>query len=296
MPAGGHRREKSYSSSMTWNICHAAEDAHLVRPLRRFLEISGLDCSCHVKPPAGDAEGTIVICGESFTDQSWLGRILEDQPDAIAVLIAPVNPGSQRRTIIDLRSWPSRSADKTLLSMVEWLKQGRPGSFAHATADPQTAPRSRWSNENSLIVLLMLLVVTGLGVLLSIDHQPATPGAGPVAANETARPPRSSQVSPDRPKEIADSAQRNRIARCHTTDGLQPSCSAILSGKSPGGTRTQVAANLSTTSGGVNAVANADVADPATPAPACSGYFSFGCATLECDKNADAESRHLVGR
>lgn len=254
---------------MTWNICHAAEDAHLVRPLRRFLEISGLDCACHTQTPPGGAEGTLVLCGDSFADQSWLGQILEDQPDAIAVLIAPVNPGSQRRTIIDLRSWPSRSADKTLVAMVEWLKQGRPGHFTHATVEPSTPPKERWSNENTAIVLLMLLVLTGLGVLISMDRQTAPPVAPPLAANETARPPTGTRISRERPGTNATNPDR-----------AEPGNSG----------------EVSATTGTVSTREARNPEAPALSPPRCRGDFGFGCATLDCDKTTDAESRHIVGR
>ncbi|MBM4205231.1 MAG: hypothetical protein FJ194_13945 [Gammaproteobacteria bacterium] len=152
---------------MTTLILHAPEDTHLVRPLQRFLELVGLECdSSEVRPCAVSAKNVLVICGDTLNANGWLVDILRNRPDAVLVHITPAQIPFENDTVIDLRRWPSRSADKMLVILAAWLKQGRPGSFGPRNPAPGNIARKGWLGENAAPMMLLAVMAVIVATLL----------------------------------------------------------------------------------------------------------------------------------
>lgn len=245
---------------MAYLIYHAPDDAHLVRPLKRFLDIAEVGAECHERPVDRSADGYIVICGEGFGHHPWLARVLREQDDAIAVLIAPVETGIAGRTTIDLRAWPARSADRTLVSFVDWLKQGRQGTFGSRPA-PDTKEKARnWFRENAAAVILMAVVGAGLIALSSIEQTPAGATA------------RDTYVEQSPETQAPSTALR-------PTQHPEPALKPAIADEASGGPAVP---GESTASTPATAVARPAAARPAPTIVTCTGQFGFGCADVPC--------------
>lgn len=169
---------------MTTLILHAPEDSHLVRPLQRFLELSGIECECgDVRPKILAAENTLVICGDTLDTNGWLVDILRDRPDVVLVQITPAPIPFEHDTVVDLHNWPSRSADKTLVTLADWLKQGRPGSFSPRNVAAAESARKGWLSENAAPMMLLAVMVIIVATLLSFE-QPMSAAVTSAASQE----------------------------------------------------------------------------------------------------------------
>ena len=148
------------------------EDAHHVRPLLRFLDLQDLELRAHdcFSPP--QSAPFLVILSEHAPAARWLQSLLQ-QPDAIAVqLTEQPLPGGVRT--MDLRSWPARSADRTLAALAQWLNQpdsAQPAALKRVSEDPATGSARR-QNLGAILVLLTVAAA----IIWSLTLEPAPIG------------------------------------------------------------------------------------------------------------------------
>ncbi len=197
----------------------------------------------------------LVVCGESFETQEWLKRVVQEEAEAILVLLAPVDFDVHPRTAIDLCNWPSRTADKTLVTLVDSLKKGRHGTFEAASRpQPPTTAAPSWFSENRTGVILLLAVLAGPVALVSVAPQQVAPTPR-AEATVTAQPQRTLTAS----RTNADG-----------TDKRQPTIHNVEERHEPESSNEE----------GYPAI---------IPDTGCNGEFGFGCTVFSCDKTLHTE-------
>ena len=150
---------------MIYTIYHAPEDAHLVGPLARFIELTEVALVCVDSEPARYAATGLVICGRGYDTQPWLKKALRFSSSVVAVLLADVDPGVKNARRVDLRAWPGRSADRTVLALAEWLKSDGKSSFPGMSTKSATSASPQRSQNIAAFVVLSVIV--GLFVLMA---------------------------------------------------------------------------------------------------------------------------------
>jgi hypothetical protein len=244
---------------MSTIILHAPEDTHLVRPLQRFLELSGLECECRDTPPRElRSDNILVICGDTLDANQWLMDILRQSPAAVLVQITPPMNPIEHGTVIDLHNWPSRSADKTLVTLAEWLQQGRLDSFSPRPAASPTPASREWLRENAAPMILLGVVALILVSLLSFEQ------------------PMSAAITPSLPREQDAWSNGSQVLQNRSAHDL--ASQSARSGADVASTAPPRDTGSKTT--------KASVADTsASPATVirCMQDFGFGCAVLNCE-------------
>ena len=150
---------------MIYTIYHAPEDAHLVGPLARFIELTEVDLVCVDSEPAKYATAGLVMCGRSYDTQPWLKKALRVNNSVVAVLLTDVDPGVKNARSVDLRSWPGRSADRTVLALAEWLKSEGKSSFPGMST--RSAASARPQRSQNIAAFVVLPVILGLFYLMT---------------------------------------------------------------------------------------------------------------------------------
>jgi len=172
---------------MIYTIYHAPEDAHLVGPLARFIELTEVDLVCMDSEPASYANAGLVMCGRGYESQPWLKKALRSSSSVVAVLLADVDPGVKKTKKVDLRAWPGRSADRTVLALAEWLKSdGRsvfPGMSEQAARTASSPQRSQ-----NIAAFVVLSVIVGLFFMMAQLTEPKSDALTPLGAPPTTDP------------------------------------------------------------------------------------------------------------
>ncbi len=139
------------------DVFFSSEDAHKVGPLLHFLDMQDLDVVQRDHAIDSPSSPYLVIVSEHAPEQKWLADLMASE-QAICVLIssAPVPP--QARTL-DLRSWPARSADRTLASFAEWMRTPSTTATPQWASTNQTTPVKQTSERQSLGVVVTLVAI-----------------------------------------------------------------------------------------------------------------------------------------
>ncbi len=135
-------------------------------PLARFIELTEVDLVCVDSAPARYATTGLVMCGRGYESQPWLKKALRSSNSVIAVLLADVDPGVKNTRSVDLRSWPGRSADRTVLALAEWMKSDGKSSFPGMRAKPATSASNPQRSQN-IAAFMVLAVIVGLFYMMA---------------------------------------------------------------------------------------------------------------------------------
>ncbi len=164
-------------------------------PLARFIELTEVALVCVDSEPARYATSGLVMCGRGYDTQPWLKKALRFSNSVVAVLLADVDPGVKNARRVDLRAWPGRSADRTVLALAEWLKSDGKSSFPGMSA--KSAASASPQRSQNIAALVVLSVIIGLFVLMarSTDLKSAAvlpssqpPTVAPVSSTATPKP------------------------------------------------------------------------------------------------------------
>ena len=178
---------------MNYTIYHAPEDAHLVGPLARFIELTEVNLVCVDSEPARYVNAGLVMCGRGYESQPWLQKALRSSNSVIAVLLTDVDPGVKNAQRVDLRAWPGRSADRTVLALAEWLKSDGKSAFPGMSAQAARTASKPQRSQN-IAAFVVLSVIVGLFFMMAQLTDPksdaltplgAPPPTGPVSSTTT---------------------------------------------------------------------------------------------------------------
>lgn len=172
---------------MIYTIYHAPEDAHLVGPLARFIELTEVDLVCVDSEPARYVNAGLVMCGRGYESQPWLKKALRSSTSLIAVLLADVDPGVKNAQRVDLRAWPGRSADRTVLALAEWLKSDGKSVFPGMSAQAARTAASPQRSQN-IAAFVVLSVIVGLFFMMARLTDPKSDTLTPLGAPPPAEP------------------------------------------------------------------------------------------------------------
>ena len=187
---------------MIYTLYHAPEDSHLVRPLARFMELAEVDLVQVDGEPKTYAQTGVVLCGSSYALHPWLKQALRRGNTMIAVLLADVDPGVKKAPKVDLRAWPSHTADRTLIALTQWLKTGGETPLPEMREPKgQSTQRRRLQNIGAF---LLLAAIVGLFMVM-IRYADQSP------ASRTAVTPAQS-LPTTAPQPVAEQARRKSIA------------------------------------------------------------------------------------
>jgi hypothetical protein len=178
---------------MIYTIYHAPEDTHLVVPLARFIELTEVDLICVDSEPARFATAGLVMCGSGYENQPWLKKVLRSSSSVVAVLLADVDPGVKNARTVDLRSWPGRSADRTVLALAEWLKSDGKSSFPGMSTGPAASASSPQRGQN-IAAFVVLSVVVGLFFMMARFTDPKSETLTPLGASPPTAPVSSTRI------------------------------------------------------------------------------------------------------
>ena len=134
-------------------------------PLARFITLTEVDLVCVDSEPAKYATAGLVMCGRGYDTQPWLKKALGASNSVVAVLLADIDPGVKNARSVDLRSWPGRSADRTVLALAEWLKSEGKTSFPGMST--RSAAPARTQRSQNIGAFVVLLAIVGLFFLMT---------------------------------------------------------------------------------------------------------------------------------
>ena len=122
----------------------AGDDRHRVALLEDLLQQAGLSVVLHsAVPDRPPSDPCIVACTSRALKKPWIVELFSTDAAVVALRLddTPL-PGPCSR-VIDMQSWPARSADRNVGALVDWLIRhghgARSGAGAGATA-PAGAP------------------------------------------------------------------------------------------------------------------------------------------------------------
>ncbi len=192
----------------------AADDQHRVILLTDLLERAGQTVRLRSEAVAHPTDPCVVACTRRVLREPWIVDLFTSGPDgagpdvlAIRLDDAPL-PGRCAR-VVDMQSWPARSADRKVGSVVRWLEHARLAkALREVPDDSATAPprlrrrpgrrRAPRDTRNLASALVILGLVVGTVALLRL----AAPDAGSRTVPDAALPeaPAPSPERPDTPR------------------------------------------------------------------------------------------------
>ncbi len=218
----------------------AADDQHRVILLTDLLARAGQAVSLHSEAVARPTDPCVVACTRRALREPWIVELFTSGPDrsgpdvlAIRLDDAPL-PGPCAR-VVDMQSWPARSADRKVGSVVRWLEHARlVKALRSGPDDPATAPsllrrrprrrRAPRDSRNLASLLVVLGLVAGTVALLWLaapdgGSRPATDVAAPDAPAPSLDVPLAPRRPATSPPEGSDTAVEPSVAAAAQTGG-----------------------------------------------------------------------------
>lgn len=157
------------------------EDRHRVILLADLLERAGQSLQLRTEPVAVPSDPVLVVCTAAALRQEWLVALLQSDRQVVAIRLDNTRLPGHDAQIIDLQSWPARSADAKVGGLVRLLQAPLPGAppgsgpkvRVRSAPLKRAAPQSSWTGG---LVAGGLLLLTGM-VLWALVPDSETSGA-----------------------------------------------------------------------------------------------------------------------
>jgi hypothetical protein len=176
------------------------EDRHRVILLADLLERAGQPLRLRTEPVAAPSDPSLVVCTAAALRHEWLVTLLQSDRQVVAIRLDNARLPAPCDEVIDLQSWPARSADVKVGGLVRLLQAplrapreggspaGRSGVGVRPASRKRPVSQNPWAGG---LLVVGLVVLTGI-VLWSMVPDTETggePEVTPSPAEPAIRPP-----------------------------------------------------------------------------------------------------------